>query len=409
MRVRLADVGTWRSGGTPPKDQGDLWDGGFPWISTRDLKRPELDGSTDTITEDAASRFSTTVPAGSLLIGTRGMALARRLPVAMATRAVAFNQDIKAIEPHGEVYSKYLLYAVLAFERPILALTDEAAHGTKRLDTDLLRAFRIPCPPRPEQERIARFLDVETVRIDKALSRAEGLRILIEERTASVRERLLASTPVATLVPLRRLATVQTGLTLNAGLVSGNGVERPYLRVANVQPGSLALDTVKRVVVTDEQIRRHSLMPGDVLMTEGGDRDKLGRGVVWRGEVPGALHQNHVFAVRPDTAELLSEYLEALLASVQARRYFESTANQTTNLASTNTGIVGSFPLPKPPVVEQKRIVRELAAAETRHRAIGSAIDRQITLLRERRQALITAAVTGMLQVPAPATANAVA
>lgn len=204
MTRRLADVGTWRSGGTPPKDRDELWGGGFPWISTRDLKQPELHGSTATLTEDAARRYSTTVPAGSLLIGTRGMALAKRLPVAMVTRAAAFNQDIKAIEPHADVCSKYLLYALLAFERPILALTDEAAHGTKRLDTDLLRAFRIPCPPRGAQESIARFLDAETARIDALVAARERQRALIQERRRARLDQLVSG---AERVAARRLFT----------------------------------------------------------------------------------------------------------------------------------------------------------------------------------------------------------
>lgn len=201
--------------------------------------------------------------------------------------------------------------------------------------------------------------------------------------------------------PLRRVAHVQTGVTLNAGRTVESAVERPYLRVANVQPGRLALDEVKTVSVTEEQIPRHGLRVGDVLMTEGGDRDKLGRGVVWRDEVPGALHQNHVFAVRPDRTKLLPEYLETVLAGSGARRYFESTANQTTNLASTNTAIVGAFPVPMPLVDEQRRIVSEMDAIQRRHAAIEAAIDRQIALLRERRQALITAAVTGKLPIAA--------
>lgn len=185
--MRLAEVGVWRSGGTPPTDREDLWRGDFPWISTRDLKRPELDGSTATITEDAAKQFSTIVPAGSILIATRGMALATRLPVALVKRAASFNQDIKAIEPHTGMHGKYLLYALVAFEGPILGLTEEAAHGTKRLDTELLRRFRIPCPTLEEQIRIVDFLDAETARID-AVIRARGRQseLLAERRLALV-------------------------------------------------------------------------------------------------------------------------------------------------------------------------------------------------------------------------------
>lgn len=81
---------------------------------------------------------------------------------------------------------------------------------------------------------------------------------------------------------------------------------------------------------------RLDFCPGDVLMTEGGDLDKLGRGTVWRGEIEECLHQNHVFAVRPVKERLDSRYLSLLTRSSLARRYFEGTGVKTTNLASTS-------------------------------------------------------------------------
>lgn len=304
----------------------------------------------------------------------------------------------------------YLRYVLLSdnFRQRLEARVQSVTRSQQRVTPDDIAHAWIEVPKVPGDQAVAvAFLDAETARIDEAIARGAALRTLVHERTTSVREQLLASARVATPVPLRRIATVQTGLTLNAGLSPANAAERPYLRVANVQPGSLGLESVKRVVVTDDQIRRHSLMSGDVLVTEGGDRDKLGRGVVWRGEVPGALHQNHVFAVRPNLTMLLPEYLEMMLASAHARRYFESTANQTTNLASTNSTTVGAFPVPKPTVDEQRRITNEFAVVMRAHQDIRAAIDRQIALLRERRQALITATVTGKLQVPAATPRNA--
>jgi type I restriction enzyme S subunit len=134
-------------------------------------------------------------------------------------------------------------------------------------------------------------------------------------------------------------------------------------------------------------------------MTEGGDFDKLGRGFVWEGQIEGCLHQNHVFAVRPNPQKLDSHYLACLMTSSHGKAYFTSTSQQTTNLASTNSTKLGDFLLPLPPVEEQKYIVAELMNSI-------SVVDRQIKLLRssiekfrEYRQALITAAVTGKLDV----------
>jgi type I restriction enzyme, S subunit len=134
-------------------------------------------------------------------------------------------------------------------------------------------------------------------------------------------------------------------------------------------------------------------------MTEGGDLDKLGRGTVWRGELPVCLHQNHVFAVRPQQDVLDSEYLAFMTQSLHGRCYFESTGSRTTNLASTNSSKILSFPIPLPAMSEQKEIVRRIDSNLTTIQQAVAKVTRQVELLKERRQALITAAVTGQFDV----------
>lgn len=91
-------------------------------------------------------------------------------------------------------------------------------------------------------------------------------------------------------------------------------------------------------------------------MTEGGDLDKLGRGTVWRGELDGCLHQNHVFALRVNPERLDARYLAWVTQSAYGRRYFESTGVKTTNLASTNSSKILDFRIPLPELGEQRRI-----------------------------------------------------
>ncbi|MBT2363884.1 restriction endonuclease subunit S [Streptomyces sp. ISL-10] len=159
------------------------------------------------------------------------------------------------------------------------------------------------------------------------------------------------------LVRLGYVARLQNGLTVDAKRdITGDVVTRPYLRVANVQAGSLNLESVTEITVPRSVARRSTLRPGDVLMTEGGDLDKLGRGTVWRGELEECLHQNHIFAIRPDPRRLNGRFLAYLTQSLYGRCYFESTGTRTTNLASTNSSKIQSFPLPLPPLEEQKRI-----------------------------------------------------
>ncbi|MER3425449.1 MAG: hypothetical protein C4293_21650 [Nitrospiraceae bacterium] len=153
-------------------------------------------------------------------------------------------------------------------------------------------------------------------------------------------------------------------------------VPRPYLRVANVQDAYLDLRDIAEVLCPIDEIRRYELRNGDVLMTEGGDFDKLGRGYVWENQIEGCLHQNHIFAVRPNQNVLEPRYLAALMTSLHGKSYFTSTSQQTTNLATTNATKLKSFPVLLPPLSEQKAILalldRETAKLDA---LIASAID----------------------------------
>ena len=157
---------------------------------------------------------------------------------------------------------------------------------------------------------------------------------------------------------LRHCATIKSGITLGKSYSKDTVlIERPYLRVANVQGGYVDLNDLATIQVTPDEDLKYRLHSGDVLMTEGGDRDKLGRGCVWHGEIEPCLHQNHVFAVQTNEAVLLPEFLEYLTASDVGRSYFDVTAIKTTNLACTSSSKVLAFTIPLPPIEEQIEIV----------------------------------------------------
>lgn len=320
----------------------------------------------------------------------------------------------------GLLDSRFLYYwlgsgTFQAYLQVVLAV---GATNQTELNRDRLGEALTPLPPRGEQIRIAEFLDAETVRIDRLLGLREGQEARLEERRyASLSESLLPGTldhspggsmyswlPDSSdgppLVKLGYLCRIQNGLTVDgARNLAGDVVTRPYLRVANVQAGRLELDSVSEITVPRAVADRCTLRRGDVLMTEGGDLDKLGRGAVWGGEIPDCLHQNHVFVLRPDSAVLDARYLSLLTQTLHGRCYFESTGSKTTNLASTNSRKILSFPVPLPAIERQKELV---AQAEEGARVIAEAralLRRQRALLAERRQALITAAVTGQFDV----------
>lgn len=135
--------------------------------------------------------------------------------------------------------------------------------------------------------------------------------------------------------------------------------EVPYLRVANVQRGFLDLSEVKNILATERDIAELTLKNGDVLFNEGGDRDKLGRGWVWRNEVSGCIHQNHVFRMRPYLPEVLPELISHH-GNTFGKTWFQNAGKQTTNLASINMTMLRMFPVPLGPADEQRELLTQL-------------------------------------------------
>ncbi|MEX5452730.1 restriction endonuclease subunit S, partial [Stutzerimonas stutzeri] len=134
-----------------------------------------------------------------------------------------------------------------------------------------------------------------------------------------------------------------------------------------------------------------------VLMNEGGDFDKLGRGHVWHGEIEPCIHQNHVFAVRPHGVS--SEWLNTFTSSAAAQFYFMGRSKQSTNLASISSSNLMELAVPLPSEEEQRLILDRLHRQASQVNALLAQTERSIELLKERRAALITAAVTGQIDL----------
>lgn len=196
--------------------------------------------------------------------------------------------------------------------------------------------------------------------------------------------------------PLDECAEVQTGAAKGRRFSGGETVEVPYLRVANVQDGHLDLSEMKKIKIRRSEIDRYRLKPGDVVLTEGGDFDKLGRGFIWRGELDLCVHQNHVFAVRTDRGRLLPDFFAYLAQSAYGKAYFLKVAHKTTNLACINSTKLKAFPAVFPPTLDEQREIV----------AVLDAIDRKIDLHRKKRavleelfKALLHKLMTGEIRV----------
>jgi type I restriction enzyme S subunit len=148
---------------------------------------------------------------------------------------------------------------------------------------------------------------------------------------------------------LAEVADIGSGLTKGRKLNGQATSSAPYLRVANVQDGYLDLSEIKTIEATRSDLGKCALLPGDLLMTEGGDPDKLGRCAMWRGEIEGCLHQNHIFRVRVGH-EFLPDYAAAYIQGPAGKSYFLRVAKRTTGIASINKTQLSELPLIAPPL-----------------------------------------------------------
>ena len=241
-----------------------------------------------------------------------------------------------------------------------------------RASMDVLLALPVPLPPISEQHRIVDILD-----------RAAAIQRLRKEAEKKAREFSSAlfvdmfGDPVTNakgwaVAPLLQVALISSGITKGRKLDSARTIHVPYLRVANVQDGFLALDEIKTIEILENEKEKYALKMGDLVMTEGGDMDKLGRGFVWEENLAYCAHQNHIFRVRPDTSRLNSYFLSSLVQSWHGKSYFLKVAKRTTGIASINKTQLGQLPVWLPPISLQLTFAERVATIVGIERLVSS-------------------------------------
>jgi type I restriction enzyme, S subunit len=313
------------------------------------------------------------------------------------------------------IHARYLSYLLRAYDttKVFYSMGGGLRQSMKFAD---LKGLGTLLPPQTEQAAIAVFLDGETEKIDALAAEQQRLIDLLKEKRQAVISHAVTKglNPDASVktsgiewlgdlpahwnvAELKRIAAVRTGVAKGKDNGSRPTLSVPYLRVANVQDGYLDLAEVSTIEIPFEELDRYVLQPGDVLMNEGGDFDKLGRGHIWEGQIEPCITQNHVFAVRP--RQVSSVWLNAITGSSYAQFYFMSRSKQSTNLASISSTNLMELPVVLPPADEQQVILGFVAAQNARSDTLIAESERAISLLQERRTALISAAVTGKIDI----------
>ncbi|MFB7188789.1 restriction endonuclease subunit S [Streptomyces sp. NPDC056230] len=201
---------------------------------------------------------------------------------------------------------------------------------------------------------------------------------------------------------LGEIADVVGGVTKDSKKQSDpEYVEVPYLRVANVQRGRIVLDRVEKIRVSPKKAELLKLEVGDVLLNEGGDRDKLGRGWIWEGQIENCIHQNHVFRARV-TGDVLDPRLLAWHANAFGKNWCDRNGKQTVNLASISLRRIKLMPVPVPPKSVQVDLVKSVESRLTEAEAAQQVIQGVYEQGADLRRALLRAAFTGALVAQDP-------
>lgn len=397
---RMWRISTAMSGGTPTKGNPDYWNGDIPWVSPKDMKRWVIDGSEDTITERALKESGLRLLAPPVvLIVVRGMILAHSFPIAVTSVPVTINQDMKALTLSRDVDPFFFAWALSGLSHGIVTrVVEEAAHGTRAIRMDEWRNVIVPVPSKDDQRAITAFLDRETAKIDALLAKKERLiELLQEQRTALITHAVTRGLdPNAPMkhsgiewlgeIPAHWETKKLSWITecLDGRRVPLNAAERGQMQGEYPYWGANSIVDYVDQWLFDEEL---------VLLGEDGAPffDRL-RPVAFR--VAGRIWvNNHTHVLRPKKS-VDASFLAHALNCVDYRVFIGgSTRDKLTQ------GDMNGIPIQCPGLAEQQAIVEFLSAETARIDALTEKVLKAIDRLKEFRTALISAGVTGKIDV----------
>ncbi len=315
-----------------------------------------------------------------------------------AGHAQIASTEYLVLRPHEPRMSSFIRqYLSSPKFRDWIKLSVEGATGSHtRAKSGPILQQPIPVAPQAEQERIVAAIEEHFSRLDAAEGALNAARRRLDALQRSAAAELF-DRPEWTWTTLGEIAELKGGITKDSKREGDpDFIEFPYLRVANVQRGFLDLSEVTAIRADPHKATKLVLQTGDILFNEGGDRDKLGRGWVWEGQIENCIHQNHVFRARLTNGGF-DPYFISMHANTWGQRWFEAHGKQTTNLASLSLTTLKSFPVPAPPLSEQQALVAELQAIMRNEDRLQSDLDRaerrSITL----RRSILSRAFSGRL------------
>jgi type I restriction enzyme S subunit len=307
----------------------------------------------------------------------------------------AYQKALHRVRTAAGVLPEYVLYLLMHYRASNALKRFVTGSTIAHLPQEDLRAIPVPLPPAAEQRRIVEAIEEHFSGLDASVDSLRKAR----QRIGQLREGAIRSLFDKKWETRRlgELAEVVGGVIKDSSRQADPSlVEVPYLRVANVQNGYLDLSEVKTIRVSSKKAETLQLRRGDILLTEGGDRDKLGRGWVWDGQIDPCIHQNHVFRARP-MVQVVEPTFVSTYANVLGREWFERRGKQTVNLATISLSALKQFPVPVPALADQRRVMDEVSRDGSILDSMARTIDDGLQRAEQLRQAVLREAFAGRL------------
>ena len=346
-RVKICDLAEVITGGTPSTSNPEYWQNGdIPWLQSGVCQNCIITKCDTFITQKGLDNSAAKLmKPNSVLIALTGATTGK---VGFLTFEACANQSVTGIQPNERFVPKYLYYYLIGIRQKIL--DDSYGGAQKHISQGYVKDLEIPLGTISEQKEIAEaFEHIDNVIFARQQQLLE-LDILIKARFVEIFGDMLINERNWPEKRLDSIANIVSGITKGRKVKTDDLYEVPYMAVSNVKDGYIDWTTVKTIMATKTEIDQYRLIPGDVLMTEGGDPDKLGRGAIIQNPPKDCIHQNHIFRVRLNQDSILPIFMSYYLQQQKAKRYFLGCAKQTTGIASINMKQLTALPVLMPPI-----------------------------------------------------------
>jgi len=407
IRLTMGEVGRWFGGGTPSKANPRFWTGGnIPWVSPKDMKFDLITDAQDHITEDAVAQSATNlVEAGSVLIVVRSGILQHTLPVAVASRQVALNQDLKAVKPLENVRSDYLALALKAFERDILHTCTKTGTTVQSLELPVFLRFQIPVAPLPEQRRIVAEIEKQFTRLEAGVAALRRVQANLKRYRAAVLKAACEGrlVPTEAAWPQKQIATAIE--TMDQGWSpkcesepSDSDTTWAVIKTTAIQNLRFLEDENKTLPAALKPRAHLELVPGDLLVTRAGPRSRVGVACLVKSTRPRLMLCDKAYRLRCKPEVAHPAFLELVL---NAPHIQDEVNKLKTGISDSGVNLTqkrfGEMLVPLPPLAEQTRIVAEVERRLSVVEELESVVTANLQRATRLRQSILQRAFTGNL------------